>query len=60
MRCKPFAAFLVFMTLAMNKPEYRQFVANWPEPVRSLVPPLSEGLFAGGLDICKVPSLGAG
>ena len=46
------------MTLSMNKPEYRQFVANWLEPVRALVPPLSEGLFAGGLDIRKVPSLG--
>ena len=57
LRRKPFAAFLVCMTLAMNKPEYRQFVANWLEPVRALVPPLSEGLFAGGLDIRKVPSL---
>lgn len=58
LRRKPFAAFLVCMTLAMNKPEYRQFVASWLEPVRALVPPLSEGLFAGGLDIRKVPSLG--
>ena len=31
-------------------------VAGWMEPVRSLVRPVSEGLFAGALDIRKVPS----
>ena len=58
LRSKPFAAFLVCMTMAMSKPEYRKYVGNWMEPVRALVPPLSEGLFAGGLDVRKVPSLG--
>ncbi len=54
---KPFAAFLVCMTLAMHNGEtYRPFVANFLAPVRSLVRPLSEGLFAGALDIRKVPS----
>jgi menaquinone-dependent protoporphyrinogen oxidase len=52
---KPFAAFLVCMTLTM-KADYRAHVATWLEPVRSLVKPVSEGLFAGALDIAKVPS----
>jgi menaquinone-dependent protoporphyrinogen oxidase len=55
---RPFAAFLVCMTLAMPKGDYREHVATWLEPVRSLVKPVSEGLFAGALDISKVPSLG--
>jgi menaquinone-dependent protoporphyrinogen oxidase len=54
---RPFAAFLVCMTLAMkNGEKYRSHVASWLEPVRALVHPRSEGLFAGGLDIRKVPS----
>lgn len=54
---KPFAAFLVCMTLAMrNADQYRGHVADWLVPVRVLVRPLSEGLFAGGLDINKIPS----
>jgi menaquinone-dependent protoporphyrinogen oxidase len=56
---KPFAAFLVCMTLAMpGAGKYRQGVADWLEPVRALVRPVSEGLFAGVLDISQVPSLG--
>jgi menaquinone-dependent protoporphyrinogen oxidase len=54
---KPFAAFLVCMTLAMkNAEQYRGFVADFLQPVRSLVKPVSEGLFAGALNIRKVPS----
>jgi menaquinone-dependent protoporphyrinogen oxidase len=54
---KPFAAFLVCMTLAMrNADQYRGHVADWLAPVRALVRPVSEGLFAGGLDISKIPS----
>ncbi len=54
---KPFAAFLVCMTLAMpNAASYRSFVADFLQPVRRLVRPVSEGLFAGALDIHKVPS----
>ena len=53
---KPFAAFLVCMTLAMKKGDYREHVANWLSPVRALVKPVSEGLFAGVLDIRKVRS----
>jgi menaquinone-dependent protoporphyrinogen oxidase len=56
---KPFAAFLVCMTLAMpGADNYREHVATWLEPVRALVRPLSEGLFAGALDIRKIPSFG--
>ena len=55
---KPFAAFLVCMTLAMSNDKYREHVADWLEPVRALVRPVSEGLFAGALDISKIPSFG--
>jgi menaquinone-dependent protoporphyrinogen oxidase len=53
---KPCAVFLVCMTLAMGNGQYRQEVATWLEPVRLLVHPVSQGLFAGVLDISKVPS----
>ncbi|MBN1219260.1 MAG: flavodoxin domain-containing protein [Anaerolineae bacterium] len=56
---KPFAAFLVCMTLAMpGAAKYREHVASFLQPVRALVRPVSEGLFAGVLDISKVPSFG--
>jgi menaquinone-dependent protoporphyrinogen oxidase len=54
---KPFAAFLVCMTLSMRKADqYREHVATWLAPVRALVKPVSEGLFAGALDISQVPA----
>jgi menaquinone-dependent protoporphyrinogen oxidase len=54
---KPFAAFLVCMTLAMPKGEsYRDHVSSWLQPVRNLVKPINEGLFSGTLYINKVPS----
>jgi hypothetical protein len=47
------------MTLAMPAADqYRQGVADWLNPVRALVTPVSEGLFAGALDIGKIPSFG--
>lgn len=56
---KPFAAFLVCMTLAMRNGEsYRPFVSEFLAPVRALVRPVSEGLFPGVLDIRKIPSPG--
>jgi len=56
---KPFAAFLVCMTLTMkNGEQYRSHVSTWLNPVRALARPVSEGLFAGGLDISKIPSFG--
>jgi len=55
---KPFAAFLVCMTLAMKNGEtYRPFVVDFIAPVRALVKPVSEGQFAGVLNISKVPTL---
>ena len=54
---KPFAAFLVCMTLAMkNSEQYRGHVEKWLDPASALVRPVSKGLFAGGLDISKVPT----
>lgn len=54
---KPFAAFLVCMTLATKSGEqYRGHVATWLDPVSALVKPVNKGLFAGGLDISKVPT----
>lgn len=56
---KPFAAFLVCMTLAMRNGEsYRPHVAEFLAPVRALVRPVSEGCFAGVLDISRIPSFG--
>lgn len=52
---KPFAAFIVCMTLAMPNP-YREHVASWLEPVRALVRPVSEGFFAGTLELKRIPS----
>jgi menaquinone-dependent protoporphyrinogen oxidase len=54
---RPFAAFLVCITLAMRGGEnYREAVAKHLAPVRALVPPVSEGLFAGALDLAKLPA----
>jgi len=51
------AIFSVCMTLAMRDGErYRSQVSEWLAPVRRLVQPVSEGLFAGVLDISKIPS----
>lgn len=56
---RPFAAYLVCMTLAMpGADKYRQHVTTWLDPVRALVKPVSEGCFAGALDIRKIPSFG--
>jgi menaquinone-dependent protoporphyrinogen oxidase len=55
---KPFAAFLVCMTMAMRNPKGPEYVKTWMEPIRSLVRPVSEGLFAGVLDIQRIPSFG--
>jgi len=53
---RPFAAFLVCITLSMKGSEqYRPGVSAWLEPVRLLVHPVSEGLFAGTLDLRKLP-----
>jgi len=51
---KPFAAFLVCMTLAKPSAEASQEAAAYMEPVRALVKPASEGLFAGVMDYSKL------
>ncbi len=52
---KPFAAFMVCITLAMAGAEkYRDGVSGWMDPVRALVAPISVGLFAGALDLGKL------
>lgn len=54
---KPFAAFLVCMTLAMKNGEnYRSHVQSWLQPVKSLVPTISTEVFSGGLELKKIPS----
>lgn len=53
---KPFAAFLVCMTMAMKSVEARKGVRDWMQPVRALVRPVDEGYFAGVLHIKDVPS----
>jgi menaquinone-dependent protoporphyrinogen oxidase len=55
---KPFAMFTVCMTLAMKNRQYHQVVSDWVQPVRVMVKPVSEGYFAGVLDISKIPSFG--
>jgi menaquinone-dependent protoporphyrinogen oxidase len=45
------------MTLAMKQGAYCDQAAVWMNPVRSLIRPVREGLFAGTLDIAKIPSL---
>jgi len=57
LRQRPFAAFLVCMTLAMrNGEKYRPHVAAFLDPVRATAQPVSEGLFAGALTIGKIES----
>lgn len=54
----PFATFTLCMTLAMQDGiKYRPLVSEWLAPVRSLANPVSEGIFAGALNIRKIPSL---
>lgn len=53
---KPFAAFLVCLTLAMKQGKYIDFVRDFLKPVRAMVKPVSEGYFAGVLDIRNIPS----
>ena len=52
---KPFAAFQVCMTLAMPNQQYHFIAAEWMKPVSDLVKPRCQSLFAGALDISKVP-----
>ena len=54
---KPFAAFMVCITLAMHGAEkYLGGLADWLAPVRAYAHPVSEGMFAGTLDFSKMPA----
>ena len=54
---KPVATFTLCMTLAMkNGEKYRPDIIEWLAPVRRIARPVSEGVFAGVLDISKTPS----
>ena len=55
LRQRPFAAFLVCLTLAMKRGAYRDHVLSWFAPVRQLVTPVSEGAFPGVLRIAALP-----
>ena len=53
---KPFASFLVCITLSMANPgEYLEGLKGWMRPVRDLVHPVSKGYFAAALDFSKLP-----
>jgi menaquinone-dependent protoporphyrinogen oxidase len=53
---KRVATFTVCITIAMSNTErYQDAVRQWTAPVRALVPPVREGLFAGRLDFSKLP-----
>ena len=53
---KPFASFMVCITLSMANPgQYLEGLKTWMSPVRDLVHPVSEGYFAGGLDFSRLP-----
>jgi menaquinone-dependent protoporphyrinogen oxidase len=53
---KRFAMFTVCITMAMKNAEnYRSAVLDWVAPVRTMVRPVSEGLFVGRLDFAKMP-----
>lgn len=55
LKTKPFATFLVCLALAIQDNERtRRSAATWLQSVRSLVNPVSEGLFAGVLDMSKI------
>ncbi|HEY3289126.1 MAG TPA: flavodoxin domain-containing protein [Anaerolineae bacterium] len=52
---KPFAAFLVCITMGHPNPQWRAGVKAWLAPVRTLTTPVSEGFFAGRLDFKLLP-----
>ena len=53
---KPFASFMVCITLSMANPsQYLKGLKGRMSPVRDLVRPVSEGYFAGALDFSKLP-----
>lgn len=52
---KPFAAFLVCLALASGTDHARRTASSYLQSVRDLVTPVSEGFFAGVLDLSRIP-----
>ena len=53
---RPLAAFLVCITLGMpGASKYCDGVSAWLKPVRTLVRSVSESLFAGNMQLSKLP-----
>jgi menaquinone-dependent protoporphyrinogen oxidase len=50
----PFGVFVVCMTLNQDTEENRIIVSDYLNPLRALVKPTSEGLFAGVMDLKKL------
>lgn len=50
----PLHVFLLCMTLHQDNPENRKVVNGYMEPVRTLIQPASEGMFAGVIDLSKM------
>lgn len=56
---KPFAAFLVCMALALgNDDRTKSTVSSWLQPIREMVTPITEGHFAGVLNLSKLRGFG--
>jgi menaquinone-dependent protoporphyrinogen oxidase len=56
LRQKPFAAFVVCLAMAgRNQRRARATASGYLTPVRALISPVSEGLFAGVLDLSRLP-----
>jgi len=51
---KTFSVFLLCMTLESDTPENREIVSAYLDPVRSLIKPAHEGLFAGVINLNKL------
>ena len=54
---KAFSVFILCMTLATDNADNRKKVSAYLDPVRALVKPASEGLFAGVMDLNKLKGI---
>ncbi len=50
----PVALFVVCLTMKDDTPENRIKVSSWLEPIKAVVKPVSEGLFAGKVELAKL------
>ena len=54
LRAKVFSAFIVCLTLEKDIAETRKTVSTYLDPLRELVKPASEGMFAGVMNLSKL------